>query len=31
MRWLRTERGLAFEDYGALWRWSVDQLEDSNM
>jgi acetoacetyl-CoA synthetase len=28
MRWLRTERGLAFKDYGALWRWSVDQLED---
>ena len=21
--WLRTEHGLAFADYPALWRWSV--------
>ena len=29
MRWLKTERGLDFGgDYHALWRWSVDDLED---
>ncbi|HEY8819464.1 MAG TPA: acetoacetate--CoA ligase [Candidatus Limnocylindrales bacterium] len=27
MRWLERERGLAFEDFAALWRWSVDELE----
>ncbi len=27
MRWLEAERGLRFEDYEALWRWSVDDLE----
>jgi acetoacetyl-CoA synthetase len=27
MRWLESERGLRFEDYDALWRWSVDELE----
>ncbi len=27
MRWLERERGLAFEDFVALWRWSVDDLE----
>ncbi|MQA76532.1 MAG: acetoacetate--CoA ligase, partial [Solirubrobacterales bacterium] len=28
-RWLESERGLAFGgDYGALWRWSVTELED---
>ncbi len=27
-RWLADERGLAFEDYQALWQWSVDELED---
>jgi acetoacetyl-CoA synthetase len=26
-RWLDDERGLAFDDYGSLWRWSVDELE----
>ena len=26
MRWLERERGLLFADYGALWRWSVDDL-----
>ena len=28
MAWLERERGLRFDDYDALWRWSVDQLED---
>ena len=27
MTWLREKRGLAFADYGELWRWSVDDLE----
>jgi len=25
--WLRSERGLAFDDYQALWRWSVTDLD----
>jgi len=25
--WLRRERGLRFDDYAALWRWSVQDLE----
>ncbi len=25
--WLRQERGLYFDSYDALWRWSVDDLE----
>jgi acetoacetyl-CoA synthetase len=25
--WLATHRGLHFDDYGQLWRWSVDDLE----
>jgi len=24
--WLRTQRGLAFDDYDALWRWSTSDL-----
>jgi acetoacetyl-CoA synthetase len=28
MRWLERERGLTFDDYQALWQWSVDELED---
>lgn len=28
MHWLARERGLAFADYHALWRWSVERLED---
>jgi acetoacetyl-CoA synthetase len=28
MRWLAAERGVEAEDYEALWRWSVDELED---
>jgi acetoacetyl-CoA synthetase len=28
MRWLRDEKGLAFDDYAALHRWSVERLED---
>ncbi len=27
MRWLAAERGLEFEGYDELWRWSVDDLE----
>ncbi|HVS76411.1 MAG TPA: acetoacetate--CoA ligase [Steroidobacteraceae bacterium] len=26
-RWLERERGLEFDDYMALWRWSVEDLE----
>ena len=25
--WLATHRGLFFDDYPALWRWSVTDLE----
>ena len=25
--WLRTQRGLVFDDYDALWRWSVTDLD----
>jgi acetoacetyl-CoA synthetase len=28
MRWLREERGLPLADYHALWRWSVESLEE---
>jgi acetoacetyl-CoA synthetase len=29
MRWLEAERGLSFDgDYHALWRWSVEEIED---
>jgi len=28
MRWLASERGVEHEDYAALQRWSVDELED---
>jgi len=29
MRWLESERGLGFDgDYHALWRWSVERLDD---
>lgn len=27
MQWLARERGLHFDDYPALWQWSVDDLE----
>jgi acetoacetyl-CoA synthetase len=27
MRWLEAERGLRFDDYDALWRWSVGDLD----
>jgi acetoacetyl-CoA synthetase len=27
MRWLEAERGLRFDGYHDLWRWSVDELE----
>jgi acetoacetyl-CoA synthetase len=28
MRWAGERRGEPFADYGELWRWSVDELED---
>src|SRR5689334_9371546 len=28
MRWLAEERGLEFDDYEALWRWSATEIED---
>lgn len=28
LRWLERERGLSFDEYDDLWRWSVDALED---
>ena len=28
MRWLASEKGLAFEDYNSLWQWSVTEIED---
>ena len=27
VEWLAAERGLGFESYDALWRWSIDELE----
>ena len=27
MRWLETEKGLSFDDYQALWQWSITDLE----
>jgi acetoacetyl-CoA synthetase len=27
-KWLKAEKGLAFEDYFALWQWSADHPED---
>jgi acetoacetyl-CoA synthetase len=26
--WLAARRGLAFKDYGTLWQWSVDDIDD---
>jgi acetoacetyl-CoA synthetase len=28
IEWLGRTRGLEFDDYAALWQWSVDELED---
>lgn len=28
MKWVEKHKGLSFPDYHALWRWSVDHLED---
>ena len=28
LRWLQRERGRSFDGYDALWRWSVEELED---
>jgi acetoacetyl-CoA synthetase len=27
-RWLHDERGLSFDDYDALWQWSVDHIDE---
>ena len=27
MRWLESERGLSFNDYDSLWKWSVTEIE----
>ncbi|HAV09683.1 MAG TPA: hypothetical protein DCX13_12515, partial [Rhodobacteraceae bacterium] len=26
-KWLAQQKGLSFDDYPALWQWSVDNLE----
>jgi hypothetical protein len=26
-QWLKREKGLKFDDYAALWRWSVEDLD----
>ena len=28
MEWLEREKGLSFDDYGKLWEWSVNELEE---
>lgn len=28
MKWLNEKKGLSFQDYHELWKWSVDELED---
>jgi acetoacetyl-CoA synthetase len=28
LRWLESERGLSFNDYGSLWKWSVEEIEN---
>src|SRR3954454_7051954 len=28
IRWLADERGLGFDDYESLWRWSATEIED---
>jgi acetoacetyl-CoA synthetase len=28
MRWLTEARGLSFDDYASLWRWSANEIED---
>ncbi len=28
MHWLAREKGLQFDDYNSLWRWSTEELED---
>jgi acetoacetyl-CoA synthetase len=28
LAWLEQHRGVAFDGYASLWRWSVDALED---
>ncbi len=27
VQWLRAERGLSFDDFSALWQWSVDDMD----
>ena len=28
MEWLKSDKGLSFEDYNSLWKWSVTEIED---
>ena len=28
IHWLKTQKGLSFNDYNSLWQWSVTQIED---
>lgn len=28
MEWLKSDKGLSFEDYNSLWEWSVTEIED---
>ena len=28
MEWLKSNKGLSFEDYNSLWEWSVTEIED---
>jgi len=28
MQWLASQKGLTFQDYPALWQWSVTEIED---
>jgi acetoacetyl-CoA synthetase len=28
LRWLESEKGLSFNDYHSLWKWSVTEIED---
>ena len=28
LRWLESEKGLAFNDYDGVWQWSVTEIEE---